>query len=57
MHPRMIAYILSKRRYGLEWFCPAEFHHISGDDVCLRFCRKTVCSVYKNLQKANPVLL
>ena len=50
---------MRKRRFkrNLELYCPAEFHHISGVDVCLVFCRKNMCSVFKNLQKANPVLL
>jgi len=43
------------RRRSLELFCPAEFHHISGDDVCLQFCRKKKCSVFKNLQKSSPI--
>jgi len=47
---------VSWRKRSLELFCPAEFHHISGVDVCLQFCRKKKCSVFKNLQKANPVL-
>ena len=31
----------------LELFCSKDFHHYEGVDVCLVFCRKRVCSVYK----------
>ena len=33
-----------------ELFCPKDFHHYSGVDVCLLFCRKKVCHVFKTLQ-------
>ena len=45
------------RRRSLELFCPAEFHHYVGVDVCLVLCRKKICFVFKNLQKVNPVML
>ena len=41
------------RRRSLELYCPAEFHHYSGVAVCLEFCRKKVCSVFKNLLRSN----
>ena len=43
---------MSERTRRLELFCPAEFHGYSGLDVCLLFCRKRICSVFKNLQKS-----
>lgn len=46
---------MRKRWYirGLEAYCPAEFHHYSGVAVCLEFCRKKTCSVFKNLLGAD----
>ena len=41
----------SKRRF--ELFCPKDFHHYSGVNVCLRFCRKRVCSVFKLLREVD----
>lgn len=49
LHPRVIAYFMRKRSYSVDLFCPAEFHHYSGYDVCLSFCRKTFCSVFRML--------
>ena len=43
------AYTWYRRRHSADLFCPAEFHHYSGDDVCLSFCRKTFCSVFRML--------
>ena len=39
---------LSRER-GLELFCPKDFHHFNGVDVCLEICKKKVCSVFKSL--------
>lgn len=48
---------MRKRWYirSLEAYCPAEFHGYSGVAVCLAFCRKTVCSVFRNLRKSDSV--
>jgi len=39
------------RKRSLELFCPAEFHHISGVDVCLAFCRKKKCFVFNGHER------
>ena len=41
------------RKRNLEFSCPKDFHSYSGVAVCLAFCRKTVCSVFRNLRKSN----
>lgn len=46
---------MSERR--LELFCPKDFQGYSGIRVCLEFCRKRVCSVFKMLRKVDPNLL
>ena len=38
------------RAYALELFCPKDFHHYEGVDVCLSFCRKKACRVLKALK-------
>jgi len=44
---------VSERRS--ELFCPKEFHNYSGVGVCLLFCRKKVCFVFKSLEKSSPI--
>ena len=46
---------MSERRS--ELFCPKDFHHHNGVDVCLLFCRKKVCAVLRTFKKVNPALL
>jgi len=36
-----------------EYFCPKDFHHYSGVDVCLSLCRKSRCSVFQSLVKSE----
>lgn len=55
-----IAYRLSRvrvyaraRKRNLEFYCPKDFHNYSGVAVCLAFCRKKICSVFKNLLGAD----
>ena len=45
------------RERGLELFCPKDFHGYGGVDVCLLFCCKKRCSVFKLLRKADSDLL
>lgn len=48
---------MRRHKYNVELFCPKDFHAYSGIDVCLLFCKKRVCSVFKMLRKVNPILL
>lgn len=40
---------MSERERRSEWFCAKDFHLYVGVDVCLVFCRKKVCHVFKAL--------
>lgn len=44
---------MSKRERRSELFCPKDFHYYGGVDVCLLFCRKKVCSVFKKLKNSE----
>jgi len=44
---------VSERERWSELFCPKDFHAYSGVGVCLLFCRKKVCSVFKKLEKSE----
>ncbi len=48
---------MSERERYSELFCPKDFHAYSGVAVCLLFCRKKVCCVFRMLKKVNPASL
>ena len=46
---------MSKYERNRELFCVKDFHNYSDVDVCLLFCRKKRCSVFKRLEKPSPI--